>query len=372
MPRLPHLLLPLLLLSGLPHPAARARSPVPAGAANPHALPEAHAIMRHLRSLPARADRRVISGQFESWDDDVRPLADPRNNLARVHAATGRWVGLAGVEYYMRADEPHDYLAAPNRFCREYWRAGGLVQIYVIPRNPAQPDSPNGGGRCDLDRVLTPGDAFNRFYFAELDRVAAALAELRRAGVVVFLNPLAEIDCGWFWWSDPASPGRSRRLYRATVEHLVRTRGLDNLLLVFEPSRVGADPAAYYPGDDCVDVVGISCFLPWDEELGPGAIPAYPVLRALGKPLALSQWGPRRGADQVGRDEPPADNRKLIAGIRRHFPEIVWWMNWNFAYALAAPENGNTHARELLADPWVANRGDGDWRRPPGDGPNHL
>jgi mannan endo-1,4-beta-mannosidase len=328
--------------------------------ASPQALPEAAAILNYLCNLPYRQDRKLISGQFESWGNDVKPLSNPSNQLAIVYQQTGKWVGLVGVEYHAGGVFPD----APNQLCIDYWRKGGLVQIYLIMRNPAAPDSRNGGGRCDINLVLDREHAYHRFFFKELDEVAAGLATLRDNGVIVFLNPFAEMSADWFWWGGQ-SPQKFRALYQATFDYLVMTKKLNNLLFIFEPCNGHKNVTAYYPGDRYVDIVGISCFVSWDQPLTAAQIPAYASLRKLGKPMALSQWGPRRGADQVGRDEPPADNLKLLWGVQNHLSQITWWMNWNMAYALCSPENSNTHAKELLNHPRIVNREDLDWKPKP-------
>jgi mannan endo-1,4-beta-mannosidase len=325
--------------------------------ANPNALPDAKAIMKYLRSLPFRQDKKLISGQFESWGNDVKPLSSPSNNLAIVHEQTGKWVGLVGVEYHAGGVFPEK----PNQLCIDYWRKGGLTQIYLITRNPAAPDSHNGGGKCDINLVLDPKHEYHRFFFKELDEVAAALATLQENGVIVFLNPFAEVSAGWFWWGGPDSE-KCKALYLATFDYLVKKKHLNNLLFVFEPSSGHTNAARYYPGDEYVDMIGISCFVSYNEELTPAQIPAYRSLLMFGKPLALSQWGPRRGRDQVGKDQPPGDNLKLVRAIQAYFPQITWWMNWNMAYAISSPENSNTHARELLNHPRVVNLDDLAWK----------
>lgn len=325
--------------------------------ANPNASPEARAIMKYLRSLPYREDKKLISGQFESWGNDVKPLSNPSNNLAVIHEKTGKWVGLVGVEYHTGKVYPE----APNKLCIEYWKKGGLIQIYLIMRNPASPDSNNGGGKCDISLVLDPKHEYHRFFFNELDEVAAALTVLQDNGVVVFLNPFAEVSADWFWWGGP-DPEKCKALYRATFDYLVKTKHLNNLLFIFEPSSSHKNAPLYYPGDAYVDMIGVSCFVSWNEELTQAKIPAYAALRKFGKPLALSQWGPRRGADQVGKDQPPGDNRKLLWAIQNHFTQITWWMNWNMAYAISSPDNSNTHDKELLSHPRVVNLDDLAWR----------
>ena len=37
-------------------------------------------------------------------------------------------------------------------------------------------------------------------------------------------------------------------------------------------------------------------------------------------------------------------------------PEIVWWMNWNYAYSICTEFNSNYNSAELLTHPWVINR----------------
>ena len=326
--------------------------------ANPNALPDARAIMKYLRALPLKRDKKLISGQFESWGRAVQPLSSPSNNLAIIHEKTGKWVGLVGVEYHEGGVFPE----APNQLCAEFWRKGGLVQLYLIMRNPASPDSFNGGGKCDIDSVLAPNHPYHRYYFHELDEVAAGLEELQKQGVIVFLNPFAEASADWFWWGGQ-KPAKFKALYRATFDYLVKTKHLNNLLFIFEPSSSHKNAALYYPGGQYVDMIGISIFVPSNHELVPADIPAYPSLRAFKKPLAFSQWGPRRGEDQVGKDEPPADNMKLLRGVQRCFPLITWWMNWNGPYAISSPANSNYNDRILLDQPQVLTLHDLDWKK---------
>jgi len=54
--------------------------------------------------------------------------------------------------------------------------------------------------------------------------------------------------------------------------------------------------------------------------------------------------------------QPPADNLKLIRGIQKYYPEIVWWMNWNYAYSICTKAQSNYNSVALLNPPWVINR----------------
>ncbi len=321
---------------------------------------DAQAIMEYLRKLPDGNSNRVISGQFERWGDRVELLNSTENFLNICHQKTGKWVGLVGFEYHIGPTVQYE---KPNQLCIDYWEKGGLCQLYLIMSNPADPDAVNAGGTCDLKSILDSNHPYNKYFFNELDKVAEGLEELKNNGVVVFMNMYAEATGSWFWWG-AKDPSDFIELYRRTYDYLVQVKKLDNLLFVYEPSSHHKTALDYYPGHNYVDIIGISLFVDYDEELSFSSIPNYHELKILGKPLALSQWGPRRGEDQTRTvDQPPGDNLKLIRGIINYYPEIVWWMNWCYAYSISTGENSNFNHSELLNHPWVINLDEIDWRK---------
>jgi hypothetical protein len=310
------------------------------------------AILKYLSELPHNKYGRVISGQFENWGSEVKSLDDKENYLNIIHQKTDKWVGLVGAEYHIGQDVEYE---KPNKLFEDYWNKGGFCQLYLIMTNPAEPKSFNGGGKCDIKSVLNPVNSFNKYFFTELDKVAEGLHELQKRDIVVFLNPFAEATANWFWWGGNAKDFIA--LYQTVHDYLVIKKGLDNLLFIYEPSCFDKTALQFYPGDKYVDIIGFSLFVDFDKEIDAHSIQSYQQIKMLGKPLAISQWGPRRGADQTnGNDQPPADNLKLIRGVKKYFPEIVWWMNWNYAYSVCTEFNSNYNSAELLNDPWVINR----------------
>lgn len=310
-------------------------------------------ILAYLSKLPHNNSGKVISGQFESWGSAVTPLDNNQNYLNVINKKTGKWVGLVGAEYH---NGPEVNYENPNQLFETYWNQGGFCQLYLIMTNPSQPTSFNGGGKCDIKSVLNPNHVNNKYFFNELDKVATGLQELQKKGVVVFLNPFAEANADWFWWGG-GDPADFIALYRNVYDYLVTKKGLDNLIFIYEPTCSYTTALEYYPGDKYVDIIGFSLFVDYNKELDSLSIQNYQQLKKLGKPLAISQWGPRRGADQTnGNDQPPADNLKLIKGIQKYFREIVWWMNWNYAYSICTESNSNYNSKELLTHPWVINR----------------
>jgi len=166
----------------------------------------------------------------------------------------------------------------------------------------------------------------------------------------------AEATADWFWWGGN-NANDFITLFQNAHDYLVTKKGLANLLFIYEPNSGDTLALKYYPGSKYVDIIGFSLFVDYNKEIDSLSIQNYQQLKKLGKPLAVSQWGPRRGADQTNADDqPPADNLKLIKGIQKYFPEIVWWMNWNYAYSICTEFNSNYNSAELLTHPWVINR----------------
>ena len=158
---------------------------------------DATAIMKYLYELPREENQKLISGQFERWGDAVKPLSDPDNFLNIVHQKTGKWVGLAGIEYHQGTRVNYKM---PNQLCIDYWKKGGFCQLYLIMSNPADTGSNNGGGTCEIKLVLDPNHPFHQYFLKELGKVADGLEELKDNGVVVFVNMFAEATGKWFWW----------------------------------------------------------------------------------------------------------------------------------------------------------------------------
>ncbi len=321
---------------------------------------DALAIMKYFKDLPGKKENRIVSGQFERWGDAVRPLSDSENFLNIVHQKTGKWVGLAGIEYHQGTRINYK---KPNQLCIDYWKKGGFCQLYLIMSNPADTGSNNGGGICNIKLVLDPTHPYHKYFFNELRKVADGLEELKDNGVVVFVNMFAEATGKWFWWGGK-DPGDFIKLYRISYNYLVKDRKLDNLLFVYEPSSQHKTAPDYYPGNSYVDMIGISLFVDYDKELDENTIPDYKILCNFGKPVSFSQWGPRRGSDQTGNgDQPPADNLKLLRGIQKYYPDVVWWMNWSYAYSISTKENSNFNDAELLNHTWVINADEIDWKK---------
>ncbi|MDH6109206.1 mannan endo-1,4-beta-mannosidase [Kitasatospora sp. MAP12-15] len=117
-----------------------------------------------------------------------------------------------------------------------------------------------------FDRVIDWHDNTPEYQalLGDLSYLADHLSYLSDHGVPVLFRPYHEMNapsCATgFWWADQ-SPEKFKALWRIMYNYLVNTRGLHNLIFVWSPAAwngvTGTDPAAYYPGGQYVDVVGV-------------------------------------------------------------------------------------------------------------------
>lgn len=328
-------LLPLLAASVFSAACAFAAPP-----ANPRTNARARALLDYLTSLEARADHRILSGQFTNFGD-----RGTLEIMDRIHAVTGHYPAIAGFDY---VDFKSGGLATKiaNQSAIAWWKAGGIVTVGVHLYNPA---NPKGGGLrdkgVDLADLLAPGTATHERWMQELDTLAAGLQELKDAGVPVLWRPFHEMNGDWFWWG-AKPPADFVKVWRHMFDYFTTTKQLDNLLWVYGPNH-RRDTADFYPGDAYVDVVGLDAYT---DHVDPAHIKGYEPLARLPKPFGFTEYGPH------GASNPPGDYdyRRFLAGLQAHFPRTTFFMSWNEKWSLAK----NEHVRELLDHPWIVNRED--------------
>jgi mannan endo-1,4-beta-mannosidase len=177
----------------------------------------------------------------------------------------------------------------------------------------------------------------------QLDKMAAGLQQLQASNVVAIWRPFHEMNGAWFWWG-AQDPAAFKRVWRHMYDYYTREKRLNNLLWAYGPNH-GDKAADYYPGDDCVDIIGLDAYT---DHIDPQHIRGYPEIVKIRKPFGFTEFGPH------GSRNPPGDYdyRRFINGIRQHFPETVFFMSWNAKWSLAT----NQFTRELLADPLIMNR----------------
>ena len=145
---------------------------------------------------------------------------------------------------------------------------------------------------------------------ADIDIVSGYFKQLEEKGIAVVWRPLHEASGGWFWWG-AGSPECYVQLYRLVFNRMVGTNKLTNLIWVW---NINTDPkygydysalnAAWYPGDEYVDIVAVDIYDPLNDH-NSGANYFNKIVSDVGtkKMIALSENGAIPDIDSIAEDK---------------------------------------------------------------------
>ena len=323
--------------------------------ANPNATAGARQLLQRITDNTSAPRRKVGSGlHLGSWKTFHTDPAGAMEDYNDLETETGENPWLIGVDYDANPASPATYpggYSAVNAVLIDHYTVGGAVSISIHAYNPCT------GGRfddldCDIEKLITPGTTEYNNWRAQLDEYAIGLEALRVAGVPVLWRPFHEMNRSPFWWTHQnttMTTGRFHTLWRQTYDYLTNTKGLNNLLWVFAPStkeRSGVGGTEnWYPGDDYVDVIGMSNYLGGtttqddrDDQLAfTQAIP--------NKPFAITECC-RNG------NESNYDNSVFLDELTDNYQYVSYFMFWKDSKAPTESPNASV----LFNDPLIDNR----------------
>jgi len=185
---------------------------------------------------------------------------------------------------------------------KQRWTKGVLISMmfHACPPTQAEPCDWWGNGdkgvlgtlsNAQWNELITDGTTLNQNWKARLDAIYPYLKELDDAGVELLFRPLHEMNQGAFWWGGRPGPNGTLKLYQITHDYLVKTKGLTNLIWVWNVqdfATLATDLNNYDPGNDYWDVLALDVY--WSD--GTGYTTAkYNLIKnkAAGKPIAIGE-----------------------------------------------------------------------------------
>ena len=307
--------------------------------------------------LLEQSGNKVLSGVQSSG------TANNNDYLNQIYSRTGKHPAFAGYDFIFEQYSPtpaswswkinYEDMSAPI----EHWNAGGLVGYMWHWNVPASKEdwekakdfATNGYDfsgynfytektKFDIREILKEDTWQREYAIAEMDKVAGYLKILKDKDIPVIWRPFHEAagntytqwqSGAWFWWGRyGAEPCKA--LWKMMYERFTNVHGLDNLIWVWTIDYVsGQEDAAleWYPGDDCVDIVG--CDIYADDLKTKGEQYQFLVDVTKGKKLVtVSECG-----------NVPDPEESLKAGHK-----WSWWMVWSDDYAL----NTETYWKKLM------------------------
>lgn len=235
------------------------------------------------------------------------PNAQPAKWTDEVNKTTGKFPGLWSGDFLFQAENIANRKTMIDEALRQ-WKKGSIVNIMWHACNPAlqQPCGWDDKGvkskltDAQFKDLLTDGTAINSRWKEMMDEVAGHLMFLRDNGVEVLWRPLHEMNQGVFWWGGRPGPEGTRKLWQLTHDYLTKTKGLDNLIWVWDIQdfkTLAQDAVSYNPGKDYWDIAALDVY---DDKSGY-SLEKYNIMVAAadGKPMAIGECQKYPTADQL-------------------------------------------------------------------------
>lgn len=283
---------------------------------NPNADETTRAVYAYLSSLNGA---HTLSAQQEStW------MGSPDYEMDIILETTGKLPAMRGLDYM------HDDFDGVNKRAALWWQRGGLVTICWHTgadfsgewKDCMETEIP------DWEAVLSDGTPEHEAFLRGMDKAGHALQSLQEQGVTVLWRPFHEFDGKWFWWGKGGAEN-FKKLWHLMYTHFTEELQLNNLIWVLGYSHLYQGYDAWYPGDDCVDVIGA------DSYEGGVQNKLYQALRKItvSKPFAFHECGTNPTAQELATTP------------------WAWFMTWHTSFVT----EGNTPdaLRELYNSPQV-------------------
>lgn len=205
-----------------------------------------------------------------------QPNANPNSYSQQLHNITGVWPGLYSADFQFEPNEIANRQTMVNQAIQE-WNNGAMINIMWHACNPAKGEPcywDNNGvlsqmSEWEWSQLITDGTSINNSWKSRMDDIAYYLQQLEDAGVEVFFRPLHEMNQGMFWWGGRPGPNGTARLYQITHDYLTYTKGLTNLIWVWnlqDFSTLASDLNSYDPGGQYWDVLTLDMY--WSDGQG--------------------------------------------------------------------------------------------------------
>lgn len=270
------------------------------------------------------------------------------NQVMKLNYHFGISVGLIGL-----AVNPNDWQYSASVAIYQ-WKKGRITLFLCNEEK-----HPNYKSMADFD-PQNPNrnmEVYN-FHIDQLKKTGDFFQKLKDNGVIVVWRPYHEMDGDWMWYHGNSSPSSFINSWRYMYQYLTQTRGLDNVVWSFSPTSYTGD-MSLYPGNDYVDVIAPTLYHHTDRGLmTKGTMLNYDKYVNTGKPLGISELGPRSGFMGDAMYENPGDWNSINQSFKQVFPKISFFQAWEWIWALTpyfAGKDGNNGGKDILTDPRMVN-----------------
>jgi mannan endo-1,4-beta-mannosidase len=236
--------------------------------------------------------KKTIAGIHNREPNDT-----PAKWTNHMYDVTGKFPALWSGDFLFQQENIANRQIMVNEALNQ-WKKGAVINIMWHACNPAM-DEPCGWDNRGVlshltdeqwNELMTEGSPVNKKWKSMMDEVAGYLKYLQDNGVEVLFRPLHEMNQGVFWWGGRPGENGTLKLYRLTHDYLTKTKGLKNLIWIWDIQdfkTLSTDAVNYNPGTDYYDVAALDVY---DDSSGY-SLEKYHIMNAAskGKPIAIGE-----------------------------------------------------------------------------------
>ena len=288
-------------------------------------------VLDYIQSI---SGKKTISGQHNK-----EPNSDPVKWTEYIKETTGKYPALwSGDFLYQQVNIDERWTMIHE--AKNQWDNGSIINLmwHACPPDEGEPCRWNPGllnAQLDDDQwkdLITDGTSLSEQWKNRMDDITVYLQYLEDNGVEVLFRPLHEMNQGKFWWGGRPGPDGTAKLFRIIHDYFTKTKGLTNLIWIWDMQDMSRDFEAYNPGNEYWDVFGFDIY-----EQGYDSSWYKYILPIIGdKPMAIGECSKLPSSDILASQ-----------------PRWVFFMPWA---ELVQKRNSIEEIIEIYNDPRVITR----------------
>lgn len=238
----------------------------------------------------------------------------------KIYDITGTYPAFWSGDFLFSSEDVNNRQKMIDEAKRQ-WENGAIIQLmlHVTPPTTTEVGTWEGNKNSvtgyltneEWSSLLTNGQALNNAWKSRLDIYASYIQQLKNSNIPVLFRPFHEMNQEMFWWSGRNALQTSSRnsvpqdtaaLYRLTRDYLVNTKGLTNIIWVWDvqdlapPSgkTFAQDWSSYNPGDSYWDILAVDIYEGLSMEKYNAALSVAGT-----KPIAIGEFDKLPTASQL-------------------------------------------------------------------------
>jgi len=206
--------------------------------------------------------RKTISGVM-TLKSLATTTGNNQNEISWLYEKTGKKPALLGLDFmdHTGAIQPA-WINNPDliKDAITWKNSNGIVSLCWHWRDPSLKTYEFYTEHTTFDprKIFDTQSAEYVAMMRDMDIIAGYLKKLQEKDVPVLWRPLHEASGGWFWWGSQG-PEACKKIWQIMFDKFTNEHQLNNLIWVWT-SEANNSALSWYPGDDCVDIIGMDIY----------------------------------------------------------------------------------------------------------------